>query len=249
MSDNRLPVKSGQPAGSPADALGPSAADLTRWRAALALASPALHDADRIDRIRLLDELKSAAGAAQAREAVAFKESQLKEQMAARVPARDVGKGIGAQVALARRESPHRAARLMGLAQALVDEMPQTLAHLAAGDISEWRATIVVHETACLSREHRALVDKRLADRLGTLSDGQVHAETRRHAYELDPYAALDRARRAVEDRRVTLRPAPDTMTFLSGLLPVVQGVAVYAALKREADTCRAHGDPAPAGR
>ena len=33
------------------------------------------------------------------------------------------------------------------------------------------------------------------------------------------------------------IRPAPDTMTYVTALLPVQQGVAVYAALKRDADT------------
>jgi len=36
----------------------------------------------------------------------------------------------------------------------------------------------------------------------------------------------------------VTIRPAPDTMTYLTALLPVAQGVSVYAALRREADIC-----------
>ncbi len=34
----------------------------------------------------------------------------------------------------------------------------------------------------------------------------------------------------------MTLRPAPDTMTNLTGLLPVTQGVAAYAALVTAAD-------------
>ncbi len=36
----------------------------------------------------------------------------------------------------------------------------------------------------------------------------------------------------------MSIRPAPDTMTYLTALLPVAQGVSVYAALRREADTC-----------
>ena len=79
---------------------------------------PALSDAERIKLISALEELKSAACAAQAQEAVAFKASQLAEQEAAGVPASQRGRGISAQVALARRESPHKAARLMGLEEA-----------------------------------------------------------------------------------------------------------------------------------
>lgn len=41
----------------------------------------------------------------------------------------------------------------------------------------------------------------------------------------------------------MTVRPAPDTMTYLTGLLPVAQGVAVHAALGRDADALRARGD------
>jgi len=39
----------------------------------------------------------------------------------------------------------------------------------------------------------------------------------------------VDRTRRAEADRRVTLRPAPETMTLLTALLPVAQGVAASA--------------------
>ncbi len=41
----------------------------------------------------------------------------------------------------------------------------------------------------------------------------------------------------------MSLRPAPDTMTYLTALLPVAEGVAAYAALSRAADTARSGGD------
>ena len=102
---------------------------------------------------------------------------------------------------------------------------------------------LVARETACLSAEHRAAVDAEVGDRLVGWGDRQVEAETRRVAYRLDPYAVTARARRAESERRVSLRPAPDTMAKLSALLPVAQGVAVYAALGAHADSCRAGGD------
>ena len=51
------------------------------------------------------------------------------------------------------------------------------------------------------------------------------------------------RAARAHSERRVSLRPAPDTMTHLTALLPVAQGVAVLAALERAAASARTEGD------
>ena len=62
-------------------------------------------------------------------------------------------------------------------------------------------------------------------------------AEAKEIAYRLDAQAVVDRAAKAEADRTVTIRPAPDTMAYVTALLPVAQGVGVYAALKRAADT------------
>jgi hypothetical protein len=47
----------------------------------------------------------------------------------------------------------------------------------------------------------------------------------------------------------VTLRPAPDSMSWLTALLPVKDGVAAYATLTRHADAARAAGDPRSGGQ
>lgn len=208
--------------------------------AAVRLASDA---AGLIDQLRSLEELKAACAAAQARVTVAFKRLRLAEHEADGLPRERRGKDVAAQVALARRESPRIGSRLVGLADALVHEMPHTMAALAAGELNEWRATLMVKETVCLGREHRRQVDSELADRLGELSDRALSAEARKIAYRLDPYSFLERARKAEADRCVSLRPAPDCMTRLSALLPVAQGVAAFAALTQAADAAKARGD------
>ncbi len=114
------------------------------------------------------------------------------------------------------------------------------------GRCSEWRATLLVRETACLSAADRRAVDADLMadpDRCDGWGDRRLAAEARKAAYRLDPHAVVARARRAVEERHVSVRPAPDTMTYLSALLPVAQGVACYASLQREADRLRSTGD------
>ncbi len=127
-------------------------------------------DAERVDQLGLLESIKHACAGAQASVAVAFDASQREAQAAAGVPARDRGRGIAAQIALARRESPSRGSRHLGLAKALVHEMPHTMRHLTAGRVSEWRATIVGRETACLQRGGPRAVDAALADDLPTLA-------------------------------------------------------------------------------
>ena len=206
-------------------------------------------DPARIDLIRALEVLKAAAAAAQARASADLDVSQRAEQAAAGIPAAERGRGVAAQVALARRDSPNRGARHLGLAKALVGEMPCTLAALAAGRISEWRATILVRETAVLTRVDRKAVDQELAggagalDRLEQLGDRALTARAKEVAYRLDPHSVVARARRAEGERRVSVRPAPDTMAYLTALLPVRQAVAVQAALGRAAEAARCAGD------
>ncbi len=114
------------------------------------------------------------------------------------------------------------------------------MAALEAGLLSEWRATLIVRESACLDVADRRALDSELcgesADLQG-MGDARVAAAARAIAYRLDPHAVVDRASKAETERTVTIRPAPDTMTYLTALLPVAQGVSVYAALRKTADT------------
>lgn len=223
--------------------IGPSAGDLDRWLGQLGGQWPAEDDATLIDQIARLERMKGALCAAQAGLTVALKELRIAERQAAHVRVSDLTKGIGAEIALARRQSPYWGARFVGFSDALIHEMPHTLQALTTGEMSEYRAGLLVAETACLTREHRSEVDRQLGERLGSMSDRQLRAEAKRIAYRLDPYAVLDRSRKAEADRRVTSWPAPDTMMNVCALLPVVQGAAVMAALTRAADLSRATGD------
>src|SRR5690606_7507737 len=55
--------------------------------------------------------------------------------------------------------------------------------------------------------------------------------------------AVVNKAAKARNDRRVGIRPAPDTMAVLSALLPCEDGVRAYAALRAHTDTLKAAGD------
>lgn len=195
-----------------------------------------LPDGQRIDLITSLEAVKGAVAAAQARVSVAFADSQVEAQRSRGLASAQLGRGVGAQLALARRESPSRGSRHLGLARALVGgELPHTMAHLSAGRTTEWRATIVCQETACLTVEQRREVDAALAAELPTLGEAQLRGKARALAVKLDNAAAAQRAAKAESARRVTLRPAPTTMVYLTALLPVAQGVAALAALRAAA--------------
>jgi hypothetical protein len=207
----------------------------------LTIVDPVSEESALIARIAELERAKCAAAAAQARAAAALDAARRAADAAAGVPAARRGRGVASEVALARLDSPARGNRHLGFAKALVHEMPHTLAALEAGVLTEWRATLIVRESACLDVEDRRALDAELCgDQAGLqgMGDARVAAAAKTIAYRLDPHAVVDRAARAETERTVTIRPAPDTMTYLTALLPVAQGVSAYAALRREADVC-----------
>ncbi|UMB71329.1 HNH endonuclease [Mycobacterium paraterrae] len=203
-------------------------------------ADPPADESALVDRIAQLERIKSAAAAGQARAAAALDAARRTAEAAAGVPAARRGRGVASEIALARRDSPARGGRHLGFAKALVNEMPYTLAALESGALTEWRATLIVRESACLDVDDRRILDAELcgdATSLDGMGDARIAAAAKAIAYRLDPHAVVDRAAKAETERTVTIRPAPDTMTYLTALLPVAQGVSVYAALRRAADT------------
>ncbi|WP_323792223.1 HNH endonuclease, partial [Nocardioides sp.] len=76
-----------------------------------------------------------------------------------------------------------------------------------------------------------------------TMGTAQLTGEIRRRVQALDPAAVVRRNAKAEKARRVTIRPTPDTMVYLNGLLPVAQGVAAYAALTTAAASLISQGD------
>jgi hypothetical protein len=227
----------------------PSAADLEVFTARVAGGDGrAMSDAERVDFLRAAEVLKCAVEGAQAQVTIELDASQRAEQAQAGVRGERQGRGIALQVALARRVSHHRGQRLLHLAKRLQD-MPETLAAFRAGRIGEFKATLIARQTECLDPVLREKVDLAIAgdpDWLESLGERQLEAEVARLAYRFDPQAFVERCAKAVEDRRVTSRPAPDTMVQLTALLPVVPGVAAYAALRSWAASQQAAGDPRP---
>lgn len=232
-----------------------SAEQVVRVQVSLAhaLESPSsLDDSARVDAIRALEQLVCTATAAQAALTAELDDS-IRESRAARgMPSARQGVGVAAQVALARRTSPHRGQRLLGLATMARRELPHAWAAWSGGHVTEWRVTCLARETACLDLDDRLEIDRLLAANpaeFEAMSDRELIQACQREAARLDPAAVVRRRRNAEADRHVSLRPAPDTMTWLTGLLPVKDGVAVLAELTRCADVARGQGDDRTKGQ
>jgi hypothetical protein len=221
------------------------AATLARFTALAVAVDEVVDDASRIDRIALLEQMRSAVAAAQHTQMVRFARSQVEKHIADdTLDPKAVGRGVGDQIALACRVSPFAGSRRLGVARTLHADLPGIRGLLAAGGISEETATLIVTETSHLDPEQRRQVDAQLcAAGVEQLPRRRAAATARRYAYAADPAGYVARGRTARADRRVTLRPAPDTMSLLTGFLPVEQGVACLAALRRHTDALVAAGD------
>ncbi len=163
-------------------------------------------DAQQIEYVSCLEKLKGVIAAAHARVTDNLARARTAREAERRLPSAKRGQGLASEIGLARRTSPHRGARDLGL-------------------------------------EHRQQVDVELAGKIASLGDRDTAARARAIGYRLDPGSAIRRTRGARSDRYVSLRPAPDTMSYLTGFLPVEQGVACLAALRQAADTARVDGD------
>jgi Domain of unknown function (DUF222) len=109
----------------------------------------------------------------------------------------------------------------------------------------------MARETACLSPEHRMIVDETLAGdpaKIEAMGDRELVGAILDLSCRLEPTAVTARRHRAEADRHTTLRPGPDTMTWFGALLKLKDGVAVHKALHDEADRLKAAGDPRSRG-
>ncbi len=209
-------------------------------------------DPDRIDLLRALEELKCAAEGLQAQVTADLAEARRIQDQAAGVPPERRGRGLGHQIGLARRESPWRGTRHLHLAQVAVRELPCAYAALRAGKITEHHLTVLARETTCLTREHREYVDQVVAGDMAALerhTPKTLAAHAAKLAAHLDPEAVIARRRIAESERHTSLRPAPDTMTWFSAVLPVRDGIAVHVSLEQAAVQAKAAGDPRTKGQ
>lgn len=225
----------------PAAALNPDELDARQ-----AIASPDGPEAEAIDRIQALEALKSACAAAQARETAALHVHRTQSEAAQGIPEDRRGRGLPAEVGLARRTGA-RGSKHLRLALNLVADLPHTLDSLTTGRISEDQAATIDRQTHWLTPPQRRAVDAVLAERLELLGHRDLLQEAQAAAHGQDPASALQRQEQACRDRHVSLKPAQTNpgMAYLTALLPIAQGAACFQNLTTAAASTIAEGDAA----
>ena len=211
--------------------------------AGLVAVDPHADEAALVARIFELERVKSAAAAGQARAAAALDERRRADQAAAGVPGAQRGRGLASEVGLARRDSPARVAGICRWPGAGTRHAPHPGRVGLRGALG-----VAGHPDRAGNRRpvgrDRAVLDAELYADIGALDglgDNRISAVANQIAHRLDAQAVRDQAVTAAADRRLTIRPGPDAMTYVTALLPVTQGAGVYAALNRAADSTVDH--------
>ncbi len=214
--------------------------EVLRFVARLQASDVVVDAAAGIDLISALETVKCVSVATQAVVTDAVATAISNERKGLGKPKAQWRSGIASQIGLARRESPNRGGTHLGLARALVHEMPHTLARLKAGELNEWRVMILARETACLTVDDRRTIDERLCADPATLAgagDRTIEGRARALANELDAASQVKRRAKAYAARRTSTRPAPESMGFFTVLTSMEKSVCMWATLRRDADT------------
>ncbi|GAA4112959.1 HNH endonuclease [Enteractinococcus coprophilus] len=208
----------------------------------LSLLAPAETQAGNIDQIEFYERIKAAAEAGQARATAKLAEQRHDQEKAQGIPKSKRCKGLGAEIGLARKESPARGKQRLELARVLVENLPRTYQALCDGQIREEHAQAMANEISALPARHQREIDDILSDRLGAIGPRQLANEARAQVQRLDPQGAAKRLRDAEAERRVGIRPAAKGLSQLVAIGPTPQIAALCDTLRQEANSALSTG-------
>ncbi|WP_434993868.1 DUF222 domain-containing protein [Arthrobacter sp. Ld5] len=139
------------------------------------------------------------------------------------------------EIACLLRISERTAHRLVQYSALLVNYHPRTLAALRTGAISWPHATTLLHEYLGLPHHAATRLEDALLPVAADTTVSRLSYRARRLRTELHPEALENRARAAVQGRRVDLEPADDAMAWLHVHLPATDAAAIDARLTHSA--------------
>ncbi|MFZ0122111.1 MAG: DUF222 domain-containing protein [Pseudonocardiaceae bacterium] len=135
------------------------------------------------------------------------------------------------EVGLALRLSRTTAANRLVMAQALVTDLPGTLAAWEAGQLDVMKVRAITETGYLLTSDQAAALEARVLPRAGQQTLSQLRAALARAVLAIDPDGAAARYRERRKDRRVVVSPDGDGMASLWALLSAPDATAAYQRL------------------
>ncbi len=206
-----------------------------------------LSDAELIETIVGFDRVASWAGARQARLLAEFTRRRPPDDWTARrtdSPSR-CSPFAADEVGLALRCSRTSAANRLALAEALVHDLPGTLAAWQAGQLDSPKVRAIADTAELLPLEMWARLEARVLPRAPQQTLALLRRSLLRAVLAIDPDGAERRHQARRRDRRVGVSPDGDGMATLRALLTASDATAAYEQLSRLARSLGAT-DPRP---
>jgi hypothetical protein len=134
-------------------------------------------------------------------------------------------------VSLALNLPPRTAQNTLATARTLTRELPETLALLTSGKISQRHAQVIAKASWGLPSEVLSEFDATVTEHAAELTVPQLQRTVERAVIEIDPAQAEERHQRARADRAVGFQPCGDGMVQLPVLLPAADGQSIFTRL------------------
>jgi hypothetical protein len=152
-------------------------------------------------------------------------------------------RSLRAELAVALRIPERTAENQLAVAKALVNDLPDTLAALTAGEVSYRHAQIMVDHTTALDNETRAALETASLPYARNLTAAKFERKIRTLRERANPETIRERHVRAAADREVVFDPGRDGMAWLSAYLPAADALGAYNRLSELAATLQGPGE------
>lgn len=133
--------------------------------------------------------------------------------------------------------------REVGVSARLASRLAPTLGEMAAGELDEYRASVLVVELEDADPDVAAAVQHVVLPGAPTRTAAQLRVAARRALARLDPDSLRERVRRSREERGVWRRPGEPGVSEWLAVLPNETSAACWAAVDELARRYRADGD------
>ncbi|GAB3536210.1 hypothetical protein GCM10027403_16170 [Arthrobacter tecti] len=136
------------------------------------------------------------------------------------------------------------AQQILSEALTLCKDLPATWEALEAGTLSPVQAQVIVQEAGTIPTEAIPDYEEEILGTAGALTRPKLAQRCRRLREELHPESIIERRKRAVKDRAVTIQPEQDGMAWLGAYLPAEQAHGIYNRVNTAARSLQNPDEP-----
>jgi hypothetical protein len=152
-------------------------------------------------------------------------------------------KSAYAEINLMLNASGRHADDRIGAACALAVDLPRTLAAVCAGEITEYRAIVILDQTCGLRGAERAAGEAEALGVAAVLTPARLREKVQRIVARINPGAVIKRRQAERSKRNVSVYPQPDGMATLVAYLSAEDAHEIFGVIDTAARGAKTPGD------